>query len=354
MANIDLFDTYYMAGMTEEIPAVPRFFKDRYFGDTDTFATDKVLIEFQDGDQKMVPFVDPRSGDIPVDRDGYELFEFEPSLIAPSRMLTLDDLKRRGFGEALFSGATEAERAKKIQLKDLTELDRRIARREEWMAAQTMINNGFDMVEYIDADTQGQTVPIRFYNTSGSNPGVYSVGGVWTSFAAMSADVVAMCDSLTKRGLPATDLVLGSTTWATVKAFSDFAANLDNRRIDAGEIRAKLAGTGVTWVGQLNFDGYLLDVYVSRETYLDNSNTTQQFFPAKSAMVTAPNCGKTYYGAVTQIDFGSEEYTTHEGTRIPKLVVDQSVDVRKLRLAARPITAPKNKAPWIYAANCVS
>lgn len=353
-ANIDFFDTYYMAGMVEELTPVPSFFKDRYFGEEDPFATDKVLIEFMDGDQTMVPFVDPRSGDIPVDRDGYQLFEFEPSLIAPSRLLTLDDLKKRGFGEALFAGSTPAERAKKTQMRDLTDLDKRIARREEWMAAQTIINNGVDMVEYIDADTQGATVPIRYYDTAGSNPGVYTVGTQWTTWAGMCADVVAMCDSLSKRGLPVSDLVLGSTTWATVKAFSGLIAELDNRGIDVGEIRASIAGTGVTYVGKLNFEGYMLDVFVSRETYVDASGTTQQYFPAKSAMVSAPGCGKTYYGAVTQIDYGAEEFETYAGKRIPKLCINQEKDIRKLRLAARPITAPKNKAPWIYAASCVS
>lgn len=353
MADVNVFDTYYMAGMVEELTPVASFFKNRYFGEEDPFTTDKVLIEFLDGDEKMVPFVDPRSGDIPVDRDGYELFEFEPSLIAPSRRLTLDDLKKRGFGEALFAGDPQADRAKKIQMRDLTELDKRIARREEWMAAQTLINNGVDMVEYIDGETQGQTIPIRFYDTNGSNPAVYTAT-TWTTYAGMTADVVAMCDSLAKRGLPAEDLVLGATAWATVKGFSGLLDNLDNKGIDAGAIRAQLAGTGVTWVGQLNFDGYLLDVFVCRETYTDGSGTTQQMFPAKSALVTAPGCGKTYYGAVTQIDYGAEDYETYAGKRIPKLVINQEKDIRKLRLAARPITAPKAKAPWIYAANCVS
>ena len=353
-ANIDVFDTYYMAGMVKEITPTPSFFKDRYFGEEDPFSTDKVLIEFMDGDQTMVPFIAPRVGDIPVDREGYQIFEFEPSLIAPSRILSLDDLKKRGFGEALFAGSTPAERAKKIQLRDLTDLDRRIARREEWMAAQTIINNGVDMVEFIDADTQGQTVPIRFYDTSGSNPGVYTVSPVWTTWALMCADVVAMCDALSKRGLPVSDLVLGSTTWATVKGFTGLLDELDNRSIDVGQIRASIAGTGVTYLGKLNFEGYMLDVFVARETYVDASGVTQLYFPAKSAMVSAPACGKTYYGAVTQIDYGAEEFETYTGRRIPKLCINQEKDIRKLRLAARPITAPKNKAPWIYAANVVS
>ena len=39
--------------------------------------------------------------------------------------------------------------------------------------------------------------------------------------------------------------------------------------------------------------------------------------------------------------------------RVPKFVVDKNKDTRKLRLAARPLAAPRNKAPWMYAANVV-
>ncbi len=353
MPNIDIFDTYYLLGMAQELNPVPSFFKDRYFGDEETFKQDKVLIEFMNGDQKMVPFIDPKVGDIPVDREGYELYEFAPSLIAPSRILTLDDLAKRGFGEPLLSGSSKAERAKAIQLRDLNNLSARIGRREEWMAAQTMINNGFDMVEYIDAKTVGKTIPVRFYDTNGSNPSAVTVTP-WTTWAGAKADITQMCDDLTERGLPASDLVLGATTWSKLSAMTGFYQDLDTKNIDMGVIRASIAGTGVSYMGRLNIDGYNLDVFVSREKYKDASNVTQDYFPATSAMVTAPECGKTAYGAVTQIDHGSSEFATYEGKRIPKLVVEQNNDIRKFRLASRPFTAPKNMAPWMHAANAVS
>lgn len=351
--NLNLFDTYYLAGMAEEITPVTSFFRDRYFGDSDEFATDKVLVEYNDGDQKMAPFVDPKAGDIPVARDGYKVLEFEPPMIAPSRLLTLDDLRKRGFGEALYQGSTQAERANNLIARDMEFLDRRIARREEWMAAQVMINNAVTVQEYIDADTQGQSFTLYFYDSTGSNPATYT-GTTWTTFAIMKADVVAMCDSLAEHGLPASDLVLGSTTWANVSQFSDLQQLLDNRRIEAGELQSSIVYPGVSRVGRLDFDGYTLDIYVPRERYTDDSGQKQSFFPATSAMVTAPGCGKTYYGAVTQIPHGSEEYETFTGQRIPKLVVDQNKDTRKLRLASRPLPAPQNMAPWRYYANAVS
>ena len=59
------FDTYYMAGMVQEIVPVQRFFRDRYFptnAATDIFNANKVLVEYQDGDREMAPFVVRRAG----------------------------------------------------------------------------------------------------------------------------------------------------------------------------------------------------------------------------------------------------------------------------------------------------
>ena len=46
----DIFDTYYMAGMVQEIVPVQSFFRDRYFptnAATDIFNANKVLVEYR-------------------------------------------------------------------------------------------------------------------------------------------------------------------------------------------------------------------------------------------------------------------------------------------------------------------
>lgn len=50
------------------------------------------------------------------------------------------------------------------------------------------------------------------------------------------------------------------------------------------------------------------------------------------------------YGQITQIDYGSTDFSTYVAKRVPKFVLDQPNDRRKLRLAARPLAAPKTTA----------
>lgn len=353
---ISVFNTYYMAGMVQEIVPVPSFFRDRYFptnDSTDIFNADKVLVEYRDGDRRMAPFVVRRAGDIPIGRLGYEIHEFEPPHILPSRQLTLDDLQKRGFGEALLSNSTPAERARALQLQDLSDLDRRILRREEWMAAQTMINNGCTAVAYIDNNVAGEPFDVFYYDTTGSNPALYTVATKWDAGGDMNGDVEAMAGDLLDRGLPAADLVVGTTVGQFIQSDEKWAKRLDNRRMEYGHLAPRLTTyPGTAWLGRLNFGGVELDIFVNRETVVDERGKTFRQFPATSAMVTAPGCGHMMYARIDQME-DDREFHSFAMKRVPKFIADVSKDIRKLRLGARPLAAPHQKAPWIYAANVV-
>ncbi len=351
--NIDFFSSYYMAGVVQEIVPPATFFRDRYFPTDpvkDIFAANKVLVEYRDGDRMLAPFVVARKGDVLIDRKGYEVHEYEAPMVAPSRLLTLDDLKKRGFGEALYAGSTQAERAAALQLRDLTELEERITRREEWLAAQTMINNGFTAVEMIDDKEKVESFSVVYYDVDKGNPAQYAVNVEWDNGGDFWKDVQTMCEDLADRGLPATDLVVGTEVAHFILEDEKAVKRLDNRRMEFGNIAPKNLTAGVTWLGRLNFGGFELDIYVVRETYVDDEGSIQRYFPTKSAMVTAPNSGRMMYAQITQIE-PDNEFHTFALRRVPKFVVDRDKDTRKLRLATRPLAAPNHKAPWMYAPN---
>ena len=361
-ATLNFFDTYQLMACTEEVVPQQTFFKDRYFptGDGDVFATDRVLTEYKKGDRRMAAFVSARAGDIPMDRPGYAIHDYEPAYIAPSRLLTMDELRKRGFGEALYVNSTPAQRAAKITINDLTDLNRYIERREEWMCAQTIINNACTMQTYIDDKTEGETLYVQFYDAGHSTDHTYANANAykWSDSTNQKfiADVRNMCRMLSRRGLPAVDLILGEQAADAVLGIQEVRDLLDkNSGINFGAIDQSLTSyDGVTFMGRLNFRGNWLNMFSVNEEYVDESGSTQKYFPATSAAVLAPGCGHLMYGAVSQIDFGSTDPATHAGDRIPKFSINQDKDTRKLRLASRPLAAPVNYAPWVYAANVVS
>ena len=353
--KLDILSTHIMIALVDEIVPETSFFKDRYFptGARDIFKADKVLVEYRRADLLMAAFVEPRAGDISVDRRGYEISEFAPPYIAPSRILSTDDLTKRGFGEALLPNSTQAERAMRIVIEDMTDLDRRISRREEWMCSQVMITNGCEMQQYIDAQTEGEKLRIRYYE--GETDHEYTVAQKWDSpLGRFFNDVESMCWKLAKRGLTAADLILGSQAAQAVCDIEKVQKLLDNRNMTFGSLAPKVQEyAGIAYIGSLNFGGFQLNIFNVLHSYVNDSGTAVPFFPATSAMVTAPGCGRMMYGQVTQIDYGKEIHSTHAAPRIPKLTVNQDKDIRKLRLAARPLAAPNNASPYVYAKNVV-
>lgn len=356
MPSLNFFDTYYLMAITEEIVPQTTFFKDRYFPTNagDIFKSDKVLTEYRKGDRRMAAFVAPRAGDIAIDRRGYSIHEYQPAFIAPSRLLTVDELTKRGFGEALYPGMTQAQRAARLQLEDLQDMDLRIARREEWMAVQTMLDNACTMQEYIDANTKGEQLHVQFYDEASEH--TYTVAKKWnTPEGDFFGDVKAMCKMLAMRGLPAADLVLGSDVADAIMANATVRELLDrNSGIIVGQIDQSLTKyAGVAFMGVLNFGGFRLNLFDVSESYMSDDGKDTPYFPKDAAMVTAPNCGHMMYGQITQIDYGATDFSTYAAARVPKFTIDQVNDVRKLRLATRPLAAPQNYCPYIVAKTVV-
>lgn len=356
MAVLNFFDTYVLMAIMEEVVPSKFFFRDRYFptGEGDIFAADKVLTEYRKGDRRMAAFVSERVGDIPMGRIGYEIHELQPAYIGVSRLLTTDELRKRGFGEAIYANSTPAQRAARLQQDDMGDMDLRIRRREEWMAVNTMLNNACTMQTYVDDKTKGEVLRVKFYEGDASDH-LYTVAKHWSSFMEMRGDVINMCRLLSYRGLPAADLLLGTQTADAVLQFDDLQRLLDkNSGIAIGAIDEQISAyPGVVLLGTLNFGGFRLNLISVDESYMDDDGTTKSYFPVDGAMVTAPNCGHIMYGQITQIDFGSTEYTSHPGIRVPKFSVDQDNDQRKLRLATRPLAAPRNYCPYIFAPKVV-
>ncbi len=354
-ATLNFFDTYILMAIMEEIVPNTFFFRDRYFptGDGDVFAADKVLTEYRRGDRKMAAFVSERIGDIPMGRIGYEIHELQPAYVGVSRLLTVDELKKRGFGEALYANSTPAQRAARLQRDDMRDMDLRIRRREEWMAVNTMLENACFIQEYVDDQTKGKALSVKFHE--GTSDHLYTPAKPWETFMEMRADVIAMCRMLSYRGLPVSDLLLGTQTADAILQFDDLQRLLDkNSGIAVGAISEQLSAyTGVVLLGTLNFGGFRLNLISVDESYMDDNDQTKPYFPVDAAMVTAPNCGHIMYGQITQIDFGSTEYTSHPGIRVPKFSLDQDNDTRKLRLASRPLAAPRNYCPYILAKKVV-
>ena len=348
---LNFFETHTLLMAVEQLNPPTTFLRNRYFptnASTDVFSTNDVLVEYKDGSKRLAPFVAPRKGGVTILRSGYEVQRFEPPCIAPRRMLTIDDLNKRGFGEALLTQLTPEQRQRTLILKDAQELSEMITRREEAMAAEVMQTNACVMKHIADdADVYDEKY-IAFY-TGSSNPAQYTPSGNWSKdYAGILGDLGAMSRLLTKRGLPATDLVVGADVADAILANTEIQKLLDLKNYEAGRIDPSVLGNGATHIATLNAKGRIINVICYDEEYTDGSETKPYIDP-KSVILTAPGAGRTLYGAVSQVEQSDGQFHTYTGKRVPKYLSNAEGNTRSLTLTSCPLLIPNNKNPFIVA-----
>lgn len=360
---MDLYNTIYMLAAIEELPIEHTFFKDRYFPTDemmDIFNTRKVLADYREGNRKKAPFVLPRIGSLPVGRDGFSTFELEPAYVAVSMPMTIDQLQQRGFGESLLSGMTPEDRANQCLFRDMMELSARISRTEEYMACQTILNNGITMRHETDKKGVYVDVPCYFYDydKGAPNPALFTPKAAWTHSNVDTkghvtpgnwyADICAMVVSLRQRGLPTTDLVVSGDVGTFLLEDPWVMQMLDNRRVEMGRIAPSELTEYVTYLGTFSFQGRNLDILISDGTYENEDGTDTPYLDAGSAVVTAPGCGKGLYGAITQLE-ADGEYHTYAGKRVPLHIFTMKPPTKETQVAASPLMVPLRKNPWCVA-----
>lgn len=349
----NFYDTHYLLAAVQQLTPPTTFLRDRYFPTndaTDVFSTTDVLVEYRDGSRMVAPFVAPRKGGVTVLRKGYEVSRYEPPFIAPRRMLTIDDLTKRGFGEALMSTLTPEQRQRTILLNDAQELSDMIARREEAMAAEVMQTNACIMKHIADDQDETDDKEIKFYS-GGSNPATYTPSGNWAStYTGIIADLAAMARMLTSNGLGASELVCGTDAADAILGNAELQKLLDIRNYDVGRIDPSTLPDGVAHIATLNVKGRLIDVLCYEEEYTDYTDgDTAPYIDPKNVILTAPAAGRTCYGAVSQVEQSDGQFHTYTGRRVPKYLSNAEGNTRTLTMTSCPLLMPKAKNPFIVA-----
>ena len=92
------YTTREMVDAIEITPPVRNFLTRTFFPSENTHRTEKVEFDVKKGKRIMAPFVSPRIGGKVITRNGFHTHEFTTPRLAPERVLTVDDISKRGLG----------------------------------------------------------------------------------------------------------------------------------------------------------------------------------------------------------------------------------------------------------------
>lgn len=348
----NIFDTHHLLMAVEQLTPAPSFLLNRYFptnAATDIFSTDDVLVEYRDGSKKLAPFVAPRKGGVTMLRKGYTMERYTPPFVAPRRALTIDDLSKKGFGEALYSKLTPAERQNVLLMKDASELGDFITRREEAMAAEIMLTGGCVMKHIADDADAGDEMEIRFYEGE-ANPSAYTPATKWGEASAnIIGDLDQMIQMLTKKGLRASELVCSPDVADAIVNNATIKELLNIRNYSVGDVSPTELAAGAAIVAKLNVRGRIISIISYDEAYTDDAGNDRLFIPSGKCVLTAPAAGRTLYGAVSQVEQSDGAFHTYPGKRVPKYISNAEGNTRSLTISSRPLPMPNAKGSFISA-----
>lgn len=350
MANeVNIYTPRYLAEVVRQAPPVHTFFRDTFFTNIKTFATERVDIDLVKGDRRMAAFVHPRVGGEVLKSQGYQTESYKPPLINPYDVTNADQLMQRLPGEDMYSGVTPAQRAAKKLLDEYKVLNDATTRREEWMAVQAIVTGSIPVVG------KGVNETISFGLT---NKITLTGDNKWDgSKADILGNLGDWVDKVLHGGFANVDMVIMGKTAKNLFFDNEKVQKvLDNRRMMLGELAPKDLPNGVRYLGRLADPS--LELYSYGEVYYDDwtdpaKPTTKPLIPENAVvLISSKPDYMLAYGACTYIDDASQQWVTAETSRLLRSYVEHHPDRRFLELQAHPLPIPDKVDSWLVATVC--
>lgn len=287
-----LYDTRTLMAVGQALDAPPSFLLDTFFRTEFNFDTEKVDVDLIDRSKRLAMFVQRgNAADVRASR-GYTTRSYTPPQIVELQRIDPSKPLKRPPG-ARPSGEMSAGERYDANVSDAMDENRAlIKRREEWMAADALVNSQITVSgENVSAETisfgraGGQSVTLSGdFRWGQATPAIVPNLQAWmTQTSALS-------------GSTPTDVVMGATAADAFLTDDDVKARLDNRSaigavMNMGPQDAE-TGAFLGVMGGLRFWMYTAE-------YTDDDGNAQKFIPSNSLIMTGPGLeGTRAYGAI--------------------------------------------------------
>lgn len=352
MANISIYDPRTMGKLVERMPKVQTFIKSTFFRNVETFDTQKIDVDFKKGNRQLAPFVHKKIGGVTIDNEGYETNTYEPPLVAPNKITTVDDILKRTLGESLYGGKSPNQRAVEKMQRDFTELDEMITRREEWMCCQALFTGKIPILDKDGKELQAE-IDFQFTNKvtlSGANAWNKKTGGKIKQLKEWRKQVQ-------KTGFVNCNIcIMGDEALEAFIMDEEVQKLLDVERYDLAVIKPRELPNGVTYIGTIQGEG--MDIYSYNEWFLDNWTNKDKpenkpLVPTNAVALLSTEANYSmYYGGVGVVDESGKTIAVVEGSRIPEQWVERRPPRRFLQLNSAPLCVPHEVDSWYVATVC--
>jgi len=343
---LDINNTYVLLQALEQSYPPQTLFRDTFFPNEQTFPTKTVLMDYRKGGRRLAPFVSRKGGSVNVNRDGFSTKEYEPPMTAPSRVITVDDASKRGFGETVFSMKTPQQRALELRASDMAEMADMNTRRMEWMCAQLMtygkitVNGMSEDGKTVLSDTVTYPDWTQKLTLSGTDMWTDTSADIWGNLQTMSQTVARNSGRVPEIGIGSYATI---SKLLTNKSLKEYLSVPNQQNLSLMSIQPKIITPGITRFGYIQ--ALNMEIYAYDGVYEDDAGTLQQYIPDGYFIAGVQGRGSQLFGAVTQLE-QDNQMRTYEGKNVPKVWSDINNDVQKIRVASKGVPKPEFIDDW--------
>lgn len=342
---IDYNDTITLMQAMERVKPPATFLLDTFFPQIPTpSVTTHVAVEYRKSGRLLAPWVTQGGKGINISRTKSKIDLYKAPMMAPKRVITEEDIIGRGFGETLYSSVSPAERATRMQARDLNELQNMIINRKNQMAAQILIEGKCDIKGYAD-DGQVElidTVSFDEWNqkitptTTWDNAGA-DIYGDLKAASEMVQENAGMIPTVAVCGKNISNYILGNESimkWLAIPT----AANLSLMSFQPRIISPSI--TRIGYIQSLN-----LELYCYMETYTDTDGSIKPFIGEDDVIIGLTGKGKQLHGAVTIVE--NKTVQTYSASYVPKYNASETDNELSLTIYSRCVLAPESVDDWV-------
>ena len=344
-ANFDLFSTAVMLKAIEQMPRAYTFLSDTFAADGELCEDERAIYDYRKGAQTgLAPFVVPGTGGVAINREGYEMREVRFSTIAPERVVTLDDVSGRMFGEAVTGALIPEQRSKRVLARDLTELRQLVQNRRNWMVREVLLKGKLEIKRYTNQGVEAAASMLADFGFTN----YYVPATKWDqSGADIEYDMQQVYD-LVYDGLGEVDiLVMAPDVFQAMIANSNYVKTLDLKNLDMSEINTRYRGQGVRMLGY-NADGVLMVSYSGK--FVDEDHTVKPIIPSGYVIAGSSRNKplKFMHGPIQKFTGLDENAALHTYIKkeVPFRIGGSQSDSIATRLVSRPTIVPENVGAW--------
>jgi hypothetical protein len=346
--DLGMYRTATMLEAMVGMAPAPQFFRDKLFASEITTPGDLVAIDYLYAGQRLAPFVSRLSKGVHVPRRRFTTQFWSPPFLKPVRPLTSDDMFFRTMGTSAWE-AVEPATAKEAEMLafDMTDLDARISRTEEWMCAQLLFTGSITAVDgdsglpvaEIDYGSLSQTIPAKTWDDPASYP---------LSDLKQAIRVVASAC-----GFQPDLIVMGRDAGSFFEDNPNVKDAYSRFYLQPGVLDPRYSEEAREWGVTILGTWRQLPLYISESVYEAVDGSINYYMPPNVVLVAATGLqNKMAYAGVSQAFEDASGMGLFEGSRIPQVYVDPGSDTRYFRLASRPVPVPHTLDSWTVLTVC--